>query len=441
VPLTTTRPVSRLRRSLKLSVGEGLAAEIVGACSGSTVLTGWALFVRASPMTLGLIVALPQLAQFVQIPAAWITSRWGSRRTAMWAVGLSRQSLLLLCPLPWLPRETQESLLIAVAAVSTMLAVIGNNAWVTWMGDLVPRGIRGRYFGSRTAVTTVGAAVGTIGAGAFLDLLRRHGREGLGLALLALTGALAGLVASWLMRQQQPSQEELHRRPSVRDLIAPLRHENGRRLIAFQVTWNAAVGLAASFFTVYMLRQLQMSYVAIAVYGAVTSTTKVVFAPRWGRTIDRLGARPVVIVCSFAISAIPFLWLKADPHQLWPIAVDAIATGLFWGGQNQALFQLPLAVAPSRGRAWHLAVFSTAAGLTFALATTFGGWLVGQAPASMVIVGHEVSAYQALFALSGVARLMAATLSLRLIEPRAEVAWVPSPLGARRLLVGLFRSA
>ncbi len=420
---------------------EGVAAEIVSACSGSTVITAWALYVRASPALLGLLVALPQLAQCVQVPAAWVTSRAGSRRTALWAVGLSRQSLLLLTPLPWLKTGAQqEVLLLTIASASAILSVAGNNAWVTWMGGLVPRRIRGRYFGARTAVTTVASAVGAIGAGAFLDVARRHALEGLGLSLLALVATVAGAVASRLMQQQMPVTDP-ESPPAVRaELLAPLRSEEGRRLVAFQILWNAAVGLAASFFAVFMVRNLKMSYASIALYGAITSTTKVVFAPRWGRLIDRLGARPVTIVCSFAVALIPFLWLLAAPDRLWPVVVDALATGIFWSGHNLALFQLPLAVAPRRGRAWHLAVFSTAAGVSFALATGCGGWLVARLPAIVLVGGQELSAYQALFALSGCARLIAAARALRLAEPGAKPSrpFELSPAGARQLLAGLW---
>lgn len=407
-----------MRRTLRFSVYEGVAAEVVGACSGSTILTAWALYVRASPMALGLIVALPQLAQLVQLPAAWITSRAGSRRTAIWAVGLSRQSLLLLCALPWTPEgKPREALLVATASVSTALAVVGNNAWVTWMGGLLPRHLRGRYFGARTAVITCANGVGALGAGLVLDLGRREQREGLSLAFLSLMGAVAGLVALVLMREQHARREAQRPGSLLSDLVSPLRDEDGQRLLAFQATWNLAVGLAGSFFTVFMLRELRMSYVQVAAYGVATSVFKVLFAAHWGRTIDRVGTRPVVIICSLWIGLIPFLWLLAGPGTLWPVALDAVATGIFWGGHNQAVFQLPLAIAPSRDRAWHIAAFSTIAGGSFAVATLAGGWLLGQWSPVLTPAGHELSSYQALFALSGVARLLAAFASMRLLAP------------------------
>ena len=83
----------QVRRSMRLSVVEGVFAEVVTACAGGAVLTGWALHLGCSPLLVGVIASLPQLAQLVQIPAAWTTSLLGHRRACLWMVGLSRQAL------------------------------------------------------------------------------------------------------------------------------------------------------------------------------------------------------------------------------------------------------------------------------------------------------------------------------------------------------------
>ncbi len=417
---------SRLRRSLAFSVWEGVAAEVVGACSGGAVLTGWALYVGAGPIVLGLIVALPQAAQIIQVPAAWITSRAGSRRTALWSVAASRQSLLLLCLLPWLadrPR-LQAGMLVGIAALSTLLSVLGNNGWVAWMGEMVPPPIRGRFFGWRTAITTVANATGSLLSGALLDTSRRSAHEGRGLALLALCAAAAGAGSTWLMRQQHACPEEHSNDGLVRDALAPWRDARARQLLDFQVAWNGAVGLAGGFFTLFMLRELRMSFVDVATYGAVTAVCRVGAAPFWGRAIDRAGAARVVTACSFAIAFIPLLWLWARPDVLWPIWLDAISTGLLWSGHSLGTFQLPLTLAPRRGRPYYLAAFAMSGGVAFALATELGGWILGHAGAYPITPGSPVGAYELLFSASSVARFGAAVLSLRIGEAR-----IPAPRG------------
>src|SRR5439155_156928 len=146
----TAAPVPR---TLGISVAVGVVAALVGACASGGAITAWALYLGLTPVLVGVLGALPFAAQIVQIPSAWLTRSRGGRRTALWTIGVSRQLPLALALLPWLsfPEPVQRAVLLAVAAASSILSVAGNNAWTSWMGELVPDRLRGRYFGRRTA--------------------------------------------------------------------------------------------------------------------------------------------------------------------------------------------------------------------------------------------------------------------------------------------------
>src|SRR5439155_17002908 len=101
-PVPTTRSLSRLRRSLRISIAEGMLAEVVAAASTGAVITGWAVLLGCSAFQVGLVAALPYLSQMVQLPSAWISSAFGRRRVAVAAVTAQRGLLLLLAPLPFL---------------------------------------------------------------------------------------------------------------------------------------------------------------------------------------------------------------------------------------------------------------------------------------------------------------------------------------------------
>ena len=169
---------SAVRRTLGISVAEGVVAELVGACASGGAITAWALYLGLTPVLVGVLGALPFAAQIVQIPSAWLTRSRGGRRTALWTIGVSRQLPLALALLPWLsfPEPVQRAVLLAVAAASSILSVAGNNAWTSWMGELVPDRLRGRYFGRRTAFCALGSTLGALGAGLALD----HARPGAG---------------------------------------------------------------------------------------------------------------------------------------------------------------------------------------------------------------------------------------------------------------------
>src|SRR5262249_3068612 len=152
-------------------------------------------------------------------------------------------------------------------------------------------------------------------------------------------------------------------------------------------------------------------------HGAGLAAARVLAAPLWGRLIDRLGARPVLVTCGFGVSAIPLIWLLPTPTCLWPLVFDAVLAGALWGGHNLATFALPLTVTPRRGRPFYLATFAATGGVAFSLATAAGGALAGMLPDRFEVAGHPLHSLQALFAISALLRFAAAFLALRIQEP------------------------
>ena len=157
--------VSRLRATLVTCSGEGAVAEIVGACFSSAVVTAWGVELGASPVLLGVLWGLPYFGQIFQLPGAWVTARFGRKRVAVVMNALARQALLPIAVLPFadLSIDAKRAILVALFALSSLLSILGNNAWLAWMGDLVPARVRGRYFGQRTAMCTLVATVASLG--------------------------------------------------------------------------------------------------------------------------------------------------------------------------------------------------------------------------------------------------------------------------------------
>jgi MFS family permease len=360
---------------------------------------------------------MPFASQLVQLPAAWIVSMFGRRRVAILSVGASRQIPLVLCALPALPLSTsaKQLLLLAVGLTSALLAVIGNNAWTSWMGDLVPARMRGRYFGMRTAVTTIGGALASIAAGVVLDRAHVPASTGLALSGLALAGAVAGVATTLLMMQQHEPLASATKRQAVRaqDVLAPLLDPRSRDLLYYQVSWYVGVGVCGGLYAVHMLVNLKMRFALVALHGTTVAFARVLAAPAWGRMLDRHGPGSVLVLCSLGLALLPALWLLPSPTFLAPLALDAVLAGVFWGGHGLAIFALPLRIAPDQGRPFYLAAFSFAGGLSFAVAAAAGGWLASALPVHVNVLGREMFGMQSLFALALVVRLFAARLAVR----------------------------
>jgi MFS family permease len=432
-PPTPGRP---LRRSLNAAVAEGAFAEIFAACATGAVITGWALYLGASAAMIGLLGALPVGAQVASLPAAWFTGTRSRKGVALWAVGISRLTFLPLLALPTLDTDpaTKLHLFLGIVAISTLASVIGNSAWVAWMGDLVPDRLRGRFFGRRTIFLNVAGTLTSLGAAILLDRLAPLGWTGA--ALSGLTGAacLAGVVSVVLMlRQHEPPVAAEPGMPAWQALGLALRDRRARPFLGYLLAWNAAVGISASFFAYHMLTNLQTGFLVVAAHGVGVAMVRIASARFWGHAVDRIGAGPVVVFCSFGIAAVPLTWFFVTPDRLWPIALDAVFAAFLWSGHNIAAFDLTIGLAPRASRPFYLGAFATAGGLGFGAASMLAGQLATLIPTHFVLAGEAWTNLHVLFLLSALGRLVSAGLSLRLHDPgaRGDVRELVRALAAR----------
>lgn len=414
------RPAKRrldvVRRSLAACTVEGALAEVVGACAGANVVTAWAIQLGAGPALLGLMWGLPQIVQLLQLPAAWLTSRFGRRKVAILAVGGSRQvglALLLLPVLSLTPRAGRAYVLGAFG-FSAALAVLGHNAWLTWASDLVPARLRGRYFGRRTALCTLIGTVAAVAAGRLIDASNARGHGVKGLLVLTAIAALAGAISTYVMRMQHDPPGGPQPVVAWRQLLLPFGDRAARRLLAVQGAWHGAVGLTASLTVLVMLKTLKVGFAGLSLYAATIALMRVVSAPLWGRVLDRSGARGILVKTSLGVALLSTIWLWAAPGRIWLVAIEALVSGVLLGGHELALFTLPLSIAPRASRAVYMAAFVMAAGLAFGIASMIGGALT----VPLTTPGWAWS-WRALFAVAALGRAAASWLASRLDQSPA----------------------
>ncbi len=414
---------ARLRASFRASYAEGAVAELVAACTGGTVLTAWALHLGATPFVIGLLGAFPLAAQVLHLPSAFLTELLGPRAVAIAAIGASRLVWLPLLAIPFfsLPAGAGLPMLLGVVAIAAALGVLGNNAWTAWMGDLVPGAIRGRFFSRRTIYITAAGTLASLGAGLALDAAAPFGLKEAMLGALAGVAGAAGVLSVWLLLNQAgPAHPRRGHRPQVRALARAARDARTRPWLRYLFCWNAAVALSASFFSYHMLANLGLSFALVALHGVAVAVSRIATAPLWGRAVDRVGARPVLVLCSFGIAGVPALWLFVTPDFLWPLVLESAGAGALWAGHGIAAMDLTLDSAPGDRRAYYVAVFGATSGLGFGVASVLAGIVAVELPARLGVLGASWTPIHVLFLASTLARALAAVTALRIEEAGAH---------------------
>ncbi|MCU0567781.1 MAG: MFS transporter [Oculatellaceae cyanobacterium Prado106] len=202
-PFPFTRATKEvIRSSLKASTLDGVFAAIFSNITTGVLLTNFLLELGAKPTQIGLLAAIPLLANLLQPIGAMLSERLSSRFLfSLWVCGPARLLwLLLVAGVLFLGQhQANHSLLIrwtlAIALLGSSIAALGSAPWLSWMAVLVPRQLRGRYFGFRNSAANLTNLISLPLLGLLISRWGGGSLQGYGLALFV--GVLAGMLSLW----------------------------------------------------------------------------------------------------------------------------------------------------------------------------------------------------------------------------------------------------
>ncbi len=369
---------AELERGLGNLVRDGAWAQASGALTGGVLLVGFGLALGASNFVIGLLAAVPFLAQLAQVPTILLVERLRARRLiTLAALGGARFLLVPMALLPFIgSAPVAQALLIVGVGIAALLNSMSACAWNSWIHDLVPERMLGGFFARRMFYATGFTVFIGIGAGAFVDWWGRFRPDAPAQAYSTLfaVGALAGAMSlRYLARVPEPRMAPPERTIHLGRMLAePFRDRNFRRLIWFLGSWQFATNLAAPFFTVYLVSQLGYDMTVVTILMVVSQMANVLVLRKWGQLTDRFSNKAVLRICGPLFLACIFAWtLVALPQRheytLALLTVLHVAMGFAAAGVTLASGNMGLKLAPrGRGTAYLAAgaiVNSVAAGI------------------------------------------------------------------------------
>ena len=140
-PVKDTLTEKEIQSGLKSVMKDGVASQAMGTLTGGIILVDFALYLGASNLLIGLIAAIPFLAQFIQVPSIYLVEKVRKRRkiTVLGAAS-SRTFLLLIALIPFLlVSESPITFLVTAIFFYASFAAFAACSWNSWMRDLVPQ--------------------------------------------------------------------------------------------------------------------------------------------------------------------------------------------------------------------------------------------------------------------------------------------------------------
>ena len=407
-----------------------------------TYLSAFALFLRASTSQIALVATVPPLAgAFFQFLAAWLGHISGRRKPVILA-GAVLQMLVWL-PLLVLPVLFPQYA-IALLVICLVFYYAGSNLaaplWASLMGDLVPERKRGRFFGRRTRLATITSFISLAVAGAILYVFDRIDHTWLGFAVVFGAAALARLVSVYHLKCMHEPEKQGSVLPGFqvsRQWLQSLHHSHALRFSLYLVCMQAAVGVSAPFFAVYLLRDLQYNYIQFMANTGTAVMMQFLMLNTWGRISDVFGNRLILVTTGSMIPFLPLLWLVSG--NFWYLIGVQVVSGFAWAGFSLSAGNFLYDLIPGARRATAMAFHNVFVAIGVFLGGMLGAFLSRVAPVEWDIAGRVFTLPSVLllvFAASASLRILVAMLFLPRLR---EVRQVRRTMTARQLVFRVTR--
>ncbi|MBD3881042.1 MFS transporter [Phormidium tenue FACHB-886] len=430
-PTKLSKPA--IRQSLQASTWDGVFATLFSNITGGVLLTNFLMELGASPSEIGMLASIPMWANLLQpLGAHWADKMTSRHFYCLWIYTVSRSLWLILAfgvlAIQWSNPHTLVTWTLAIALLSYFLGALGSAPWLSWMAALVPRRLRGRYFGTRNSAANLVNLISIPLTGWLVAHWVGGSQQGFGLMLVL--GVVFGLFSLWFQNfmtdinpQEQRSTVMLNE-AALEDTAVdlgvaenqpePALHSSAWIFLGFAAFWMFSVSLSGPFFNLYLLNDLKINLSQVSLYNCLTAAANLLTLLFWGKLADRIGNRPILIGVGIFAALTPVLWLVTDANSLsiwlW-IPLLHLLTGGTWAALDLCNNNLQIGVAPPEKQAAYFGLVAAVVGASSALGTIVGGFL-----AESSLVGGLLG----LFALSSALRLVALLPLMFVREQRSD---------------------
>lgn len=367
------RKPSSYRSGMLAAIFEGIPSIIIFQLLGGPFVTGYLLYLGASSFQVGIVLAIPSMANMLQIVGALLIQRYSNRKLLFTLLcGTHRVLWVLTGAVPFMfPKEYGVTAYIVVCIVAFMGQAVGSVFWTSLIADMVPAKVRGRYFGIRNTILWAGGCIAIVTFGQILDRLP----EPQGFHILYMVAAVCVVfdIFFFLKYPNHPF-EKSGQQGTAAMLKVPFRHPPFVKSMLFISLWLFVQGISVPFFNYVMLDIMKLGYNWIAIATMTQNVAMMIGYSMWGNLNAKYRSKTLLFWTLPIIAAACMGW------GLLPVLPDIpvlllihMLIGVGIGGFNQLMFNFVVGDTPKGERPMFIAVFYALTGFAGFMGPLLGG--------------------------------------------------------------------
>ena len=446
----------QITNGLNLVIKEGMATEAMSALTGGTFLVAMAILLGASNMQIGVLAALPSFSSLFQLVAVKLLQKYNNRRIiSVISNVFARLPLLIIGVLPLIfTKSTSIEVLIFLLFFHYFFGSVAGANWNSWMKDLVPEKKLGSYFSQRTRLTQTLNVFLSLTIALLLDYVKRThpGIQLVTYSYMFIGGGILGLFGTWLLSKTPEPASYLAKENLFKLFKKPLMDKNFRNLLIFNSFWSFSLNIATPFFTVYMMRTLNLPLSYIICFGILGQIAGIFAVKIWGRRSDDFSNKTIIKIAApvfiFCILSWPLAGMAGNlTGTIIIVALINILSGASTCGINLAIGNMGLKLASKDQAIVYLSVKNIIVAFFASMGPLLGGFLADffsdrsfawnielDGPNGVSIIHlFELHSLGFLFIIGGVL----AFISIKLLHFVKEEGEVPKELAIAKMRVGI----
>jgi len=305
----------KIKESEKISIKEGSANGLADGF-GIRYITPYALALGASNIYIALMSSVPSLLGNIN---QLHTLRLMKKRTRKQIIFRT----VFIQALLWIPiifigvfylisNENRNFAPLLLLLAYILLIIAGATvapAWNSWMKDLIQNN-SGKYFGTRNRIIGIVSISSMIIGGLILSFFKQN-LVLIGFFIIFFIAFIGRIISAYLFTKQYEPHFEYDPNSyfSLKKFIKKMSNNNFGHFVIFVSLVSFSTAIASPFFAVYMLQNLNFSYLFFTLVTISSSITIILFMPIWGVFADKFGNLKVMKITSILTPLIPFFWL------------------------------------------------------------------------------------------------------------------------------------
>ncbi len=387
--------------------------------------------INTTPLQFGILAAISQISLVFQPLGSIITRRREKRKGVVLSFLFAGRGIALfygMIPFFFISGNA-VSVFLLIFFLSVSLSAVADNVWIAWISDMVPRRVRGRFFSARSRYLMLTAIIVSYAFGLFIDLFIEESSSGrlpgiftrehlpYGFAIIFFIATVAGIFGLSVLSTQPEKMKRMEEEGIAEMFLEPLRDSNFRKFLFYGCWWMFAVGIGAPFWQPFMMKKLHMSLFEVQIYGSINIISAMAVLGFWGRIIDAYGNKTAMRLIILLGGFNPMVWLFVSAHNYIILYLEAITSGMMWGGAGLVGTNFVLSLSPKERKQVYAGVSGAFSGLAIMTTMLISGAFL---PCPLEIEGLHLEPEQALFALTGIARWSAQIPLSWIHEPQSR---------------------